>query len=111
MPLEVQKLLIQEKLSIGHARVLIGNQNAIVLAQEIIKKRLSVRQTEQILKNDNTKQLEKSDDTRNLENLLSQKTGLKVTLKFNEKNKKGTISFACENLEQFDHFIGKIKAF
>ena len=110
LPLEVQKLLIQDKLSIGHARVLIGNHNAIDLAQVIIKKRLSVRQTEKILKNNESKQVEKSDDTRNLENLLSQKTGLKVTLKFNEKNKKGTILFACENLEQFDHFISKIKA-
>ena len=111
LPLKVQEYLIQEKLSIGHARVLIGNENAIVLAQEIFKKKLSVRQTEKIIKKNVKKDSFKTQDTQNLEHLLSEKTGLKVTLKFSEKTKKGTISFAYENLEQFDHFIDKIKSF
>ena len=43
-------MIKNEKISQGHAKVLIGLDNALLLAEKIIKKKLSVRQTESLVR-------------------------------------------------------------
>ena len=44
LPIEVLKLIEEQKLSSGHAKILVGLENAIYVANKIIEKKLSVRQ-------------------------------------------------------------------
>ncbi len=110
LPLEVQKFLIDEKLTIGHARALIGKKDAIQLSKEIIKKNLTVRDIEKNIKK-NKKIKSQDENNLNLEKEISEKIGLKVKVNFNKKTKKGSISLICNNLDQFDHVIKKLKLF
>ena len=50
LPQEIIELIIEEKLSQGHAKILVGLDNAILLAKKIISKKLSVRQAESLVR-------------------------------------------------------------
>ena len=50
LPIEVIKLLEEQKISQGHAKVLVGLQNAFQLAKKIVDKKLSVRQAESLVR-------------------------------------------------------------
>ena len=113
LPSEVLKLIEEKKISQGHAKILVGLENASVIAKKIADKKLSVRQSEnlvriykspkkfKIIRNDtNIKALEKS---------LEEKTGLKVSI-HHKKNKKGTLSFEYNSNDQLDRLVMVIKA-
>ena len=113
LPSEVIKLIEDKKISQGHAKILVGLENASVIAKKIADKKLSVRQSEnlvriykspkkfKIIRNDtNIKALEKS---------LEEKTGLKVSI-HHKKNKKGTLSFEYNSNDQLDRLVMVIKA-
>ena len=100
------------KISQGHAKVLIGLENALLLAEKIIKKKLSVRQTEnlaRLLKN-NPKKIYKSKDPNIIatENVLSEKLGMRVVLN-SKKNNSGILSFEYKGSDQLDRLIKIIK--
>ena len=99
-------------LSAGHARSLIGLNNAIDLAKTIIKKKLSVRQSEILVKQFKNKKFKviskKDSNILDLQNNLEEKTGLSVTIN-NKKNNSGSISFVYQDLEQLDKLINSIK--
>ena len=113
LPDDVIKLIETKKLTAGHAKVLVGLENASFVASKIIEKKLSVRQAEsfvKIFKNKKHK-LNKSKDTNiiALELSISNKVGLNVDIKNNNRN-KGTISFEYKDLDQLNKIIDIIKA-
>jgi ParB family chromosome partitioning protein len=116
LPTDIIKLIENKKLSAGHAKILVGLENASFVANKIIEKNLSVRQAENFVKifkskinkkvndNKNTKDI----NVRNLENSLTEKIGLSVTIKNNKKN-KGFITFLYNDLEQLNRIVEILK--
>ncbi len=113
LPREVIELVEINKISQGHAKILVGLQNAYFLARKIIDKSLSVRQTEllvRIFKNKKIpKHTSKDPNLKKLESTIINKTGLNVTIK-NKKNNTGSISFEYKNLEQLNRILELIKS-
>ena len=112
LPPEVLKFIEEKKISPGHAKILVGLDNALFVANKIIEKKLSVRQAENFVKIFKKKaSVSKSIDPniKNLEENISNKIGLSVSIKNNKKN-KGTISFAYHDLDQLNKIIDIIKA-
>ena len=111
LPEDIQNLIISDKLSIGHVRPLVGRTDAVSLAKEIVRRNFSVREVETYIKSlENKKSLsEKQNNYEEIENKLTEKIGLKIKIQFNPKSEKGSIKISCENLEQFDDLIEKIK--
>ena len=113
LPAEVILLIQENKITQGHAKVLVGLDNAHFLAKKIIKKKLSVRQAENLVKVFKTKTIPKSSakdsNLAELENLLKDKTGLNVTIK-NSKNNRGSITFEHKDLDQLNRIIQIVKS-
>ena len=113
LPGDVLDLIETKKISAGHAKILVGLQNASFVAQKIIEKKLSVRQSENFVKIFKKKKgfYVKSHDPniQNLERSISDKIGLNVTIKNNKKN-KGTITFVYHDIEQLNKIIDIIKS-
>ena len=112
LPAEVLIMVETGDLSAGHARSLIGINNSLELAKKIIQKKLSVRQSEVLLrqfKNKKFKLVSKKDSNiLELQKSLEEKTGLSVSIN-NKKNNTGTITFEYRDLEQLDKLINTIK--
>ena len=113
LPNEVVILIEENKISQGHAKVLVGLDNAHFLAKKIIEKKLSVRQTENLVKVFRTKKISKFKSTdpnlTDLENLLKDKTGLNVFIKNNKQN-RGSITFEHKDLDQLNRIIQIVKS-
>ena len=111
LPIDVQKLIEEKKISVGQVRPIIGHKNCSSLAKTIISKNLNARQVEQLLKNEKTithkNKTEPDINIINLEKELEASIGLKTSIK--DKNGKGRISFDYRNLDQLDELISKIK--
>ena len=112
LPEEVLAMLASGSLSAGHARTLIGLNNASEIGKKIIKRKLSVRQSEVLarqLKDKKFKLVHKKDSNiLDLQKDLEEKTGLSVSIS-NKKNNSGTISFEYRDLDQLDKLINTIK--
>tara|TARA_B100000029_G_scaffold159410_1_gene155057 strand:+ start:1668 stop:2516 length:849 start_codon:yes stop_codon:yes gene_type:complete len=112
LPEDVLKMIEDENITAGHARSLIGLQNSTEIAKQIFQKKLSVRQTEVLVKqfrNKKFKLIHKKDaNILDLQRVLEEKTGLSVTIN-NKKNNSGTVSFYYKDLEQLDRIINTIK--
>ena len=112
LPGKLIDMIRHEKISQGHAKILIGLENSLMLAEKIIKKKLSVRQTEslvRLLKNVSTKNYKKKDpNTSATESALTDKLGMRVFIN-NRKNNSGTLTFEYKGLDQLDRLIGVIK--
>jgi ParB family chromosome partitioning protein len=113
LPAEVVKLIETQKLSAGHAKILVGLENASFVAIKIVEKKLSVRQAEKFVKIFKSKKLKKTDtddvNIKELENSISNKIGLSVSIQ-NKKNNKGKISFEYKSLDQLNKIIEIIKS-
>ena len=113
LPSDVLSLIETKKLSTGHAKILVGLENASYVAQKIIEKKLSVRQSEnfvKIFKKKKGSHVRSTDpNIQNLEKSISDKIGLNVSIKNNKKN-KGTITFAYHDIEQLNKIIDIIKS-
>ena len=112
LPSEVIDLIKNNKLTQGHAKILVGLENAYFLAKKIIEKNLSVRQTENLVKIFKTNKVpkfnKKDPNIKNLELSLIEKIGLNVLIKNNKKN-AGSITLEYKNLEQLNKLIEVIK--
>jgi len=112
LPIEVVDLIKNNKLSQGHAKILVGLENSSFLAKKIIEKRLSVRQAENLVKIFKTTKIPKfkvkDPNLKNLELNLSDKIGLNVLIK-NNKNNTGSITLEYKNIEQLNKLIEVIK--
>jgi len=113
LPKEVVDLIKNNKLSQGHAKILVGLDNAYFLAKKIIEKELSVRQTENLVKIFKTKNIlkfnVKDPNLKHLESILAGKIGLNVFIK-NKKNNTGSLILEYKNLEQLNKLIEVIKS-
>ena len=113
LPDEVIKLIETQKLTAGHAKILVGLENASFVASKIIEKKLSVRQAENFVKIFKNKKYKASSskDTNiiALELSISNKIGLNVDIKNNKRN-KGKISFEYKDLDQLNKIIDIIKS-
>ena len=113
LPKEVIEMIENNKLSQGHAKVLVGLENASFLANKIIDKKLSVRQTENLIRVFKTKKIlkyiSKDANLSQLESSLKDKIGLDVFIK-NKRNNTGSISFEYKELDQLNRLIMIIKA-
>ena len=112
LPQEIIELIIDEKLSQGHAKILVGLDNAVLLAKKIVSKKLSVRQTEglvRVLKSYSRGSSNRKDpNILNLEEELSNKIGMRVFVK-NKKNNTGTITLEYKAADQLDRLVEIIK--
>ena len=112
LPDDVLLMVEQENLSAGHARTLIGLNNSVDIAKKIIQKKLSVRQSEILVKQFRDKKFklvsQKDSNILDLQKDLEEKTGLNVSIN-NKKNNSGIISFEYRDLEQLDKLINIIK--
>ena len=113
LPLDVIKLIEIQKLTAGHAKILVGLENSSFVANKIVEKKLSVRQAEsfvKIFKNKRQKPNNVKDaNIKDLEILVSNKIGLNVLIK-NTKNNKGKIIFEYKGLDQLNKIIDIIKS-
>ena len=113
LPLEVIKLIERQKLTAGHAKILVGLENSSFVANKIVEKKLSVRQAEsfvKIFKNKRQKPNNIKDiNIKDLEISISNKIGLNVLIK-NKKNNKGKITFEYKGLDQLNKIIDIIKS-
>ena len=113
LPQEVLNFVENKKISVGHAKILVGLDNAEFIANKIIEKKLSVRQAENFVKifkkKPSFKNREKDPNINDLERSIIDKTGLNVSIKNNKKN-KGTITFAYHDGDQLNKIIDVIKS-
>ncbi len=113
LPDEVVKLIENQKLSAGHAKILVGLENAIFVARKIIENKLSVRQAENLVKLFKNKKQKptnlKDTNIMHLEMSIVNKVGLNVEIK-NKKNNQGKISFEYKDLDQLNKIIDIIKS-
>jgi len=113
LPNDVIKLIETQKLTAGHAKVLVGLENASFVAAKIVEKKLSVRQAENFVKIFKIKKQRSSGhkdaNIRALENSISDKIGLNVIIKNNKRN-KGTITFSYSEIDQLNKIIEIIKS-
>ena len=113
LPEEVLKLVENKKLSAGHAKILVGLENANFVANKIIEKKLSVRQSENFVKifklNKVSIKNNKNPNIKALEMSLIEKIGLNVIIN-NKKNNKGKIIFEYKDLDQLNKIIDIIKS-
>ena len=113
LPKEVLELIENNNLSQGHAKILVGLENALFLSKKIIEKKLSVRQAENLVRIYKTKnipkRLSKDPNLKQLEASLIDKIGLNVLIQ-NKKNNSGIISFEYKNLDQLNRIIDLIKS-
>ena len=113
LPVEVIKLIEAQKLTAGHAKILVGLENASFVANKIIEKKLSVRQAENFVKifKNKRQRPNKSKDAniKDLELSVSDKVGLNVVIQ-NNKNNKGKVTFEYKDLDQLNKILDIIKS-
>ena len=113
LPIDVLNYVEQKKITAGHAKILVGLENASFIAEKIIEKKLSVRQTENFVKIFKTKKslknISRDPNIKNLENEIIEKIGLRVIIKNNKRN-KGSITFSYNDIDQLNKIIEVIKS-
>lgn len=117
LPEDVRKLVVEGKLSAGHARTLVNAKNASALADKIIREGLSVRQAEQLAQNSSEGDVSaktrvpqaKSADIQAVETRLEEMLGFKTSLKYKE-NGSGSIRISFKNLDQLDSICKRLES-
>ena len=117
---KVKPLLESRQLEMGHARALLGISNAVQqldAARQVVKKGLSVRETERLVKHmlensggkKQAKQASSGDaDIRRLEIEVSEKIGAKVSVKHTKKG-SGKVVISYNSLDELDGILKHIK--
>ena len=109
---EIHQMIIDGKITMGHARALIGVPDAVEKAKEIIEKKLSVRDVEKSTSNfkeKRKKQSGKDPNIADLEKELSDKIGLKTEIEFNENGSSGSLKLFYSDLNQLDEIMKRLK--
>ena len=109
----VLKLIETKKITPGHAKILVGLNNAEFIASKIVEKGLSVRQAENFVKIFKIKKgslkVSKDSNIHALETSIMEKIGLNVLIK-NKKNNTGTLVLEYKDLDQLNKIIEIIKS-
>jgi len=108
LPTVVQDMLIDGRLTVGHARALVPARNALALAKQIVAKGLSVRQTEELVKRGEVPvkkasiESKKDSDTVSLESDLTANLGMKVNISHKTGTESGIISISYKTFDDLD---------
>ena len=112
LPSEVIEFVKENKITPGHAKILVGLDNCLFISKKIILKKLSVRQTENLVrvyKTPKNKVISNKDpNIKHLEQDLAEKIGINIEIK-NRKNNKGSITFNYNELDQLNRIIELVK--
>ncbi len=112
LPKKILNFIEEKKLSSGHARLLIGREDALDIANLIISKHLSVRQVEQLFRKKVSKKAAFKIEDLEIDSLpkkLSNVLGLKVKIDYEKNTKKSQTSIFCSNLDQLNDLIEKLE--
>ena len=113
LPKSVLKLIETQKLTPGHAKILVGLDNSQFVANKIVEKNLSVRQSENFVKIFKTKKYShkraKDANLQVLETSIREKIGLNVLIK-NKKNNSGSLLLEYKDLDQLNKIVEIIKS-
>jgi ParB family chromosome partitioning protein len=113
LPEAVLKLIESKKITPGHAKILVGLNNAEFVANKIIEKNLSVRQSENFVKIFKIKKKSlkalKDVNLQSLESSIREKIGLNVFIK-NKNNNNGSLVIEYKDLDQLNKIIEIIKS-
>lgn len=114
LPEDVQTYLSEGRLTAGHARALIGHPQASVLARDVIQRKLSVRETEKLVKTPEPKKnvgeskprsASKDADTVQIENELAAALGMKVSIDHKSGGEGGKLTLNYQSLDQLDDLL------
>jgi ParB family transcriptional regulator, chromosome partitioning protein len=113
LPIEVLKFVEDKKITAGHAKILVGLDNSLFVANKIIEKNLSVRQSEnfvKIFRKKNKSYLTNNKDPNilSLEAQIREKIGLNISIK-NKKNNSGSIILDYKGFDQLNKILDIIK--
>ena len=112
LPVKIIKMIEDKLITSGHAKILVGLENAEYIANKVLEKKLSVRQTEnlvKIFKKKNKKNVNYKDvNISELEKNIAEKIGLNVVIK-NDKRNKGSITFFHKEIDQLNKIIEIVK--
>ena len=118
LPESVQNMVVDGRLSAGHARALLSVSDPEHVAAAIIHQGLSVRDVERIVQRETQAEAEpsiaqpkaakaKDADTRSLEQALTNVLGLNVLI--DHRGEKGEVRIRYKTLEQLDHLCQRLK--
>lgn len=116
LPNAVQDMMIDGRLTAGHARALVPADNALTLAKQVVEKGLSVRQTEALVKRGDVRakatrsKTQKDSDTVSLETDLSANLNMKVSIAHKEGSETGVISISYKTLDDLDALCQMLSA-
>ena len=115
LPKAVQNMVEDGRLSSGHARALVGKDNAEKLAEKIIAEGLSVRDTEKLAQSDDhEKRKDKSSPNKKdvntvaLEEEITRILGMSVTIQSASKAGQGSLKIQYKNFDQLDDVIHRL---
>ena len=113
LPAEVINLIERQKLTAGHAKILVGLENANFVANKIIEKKLSVRQAESLVRvfkmKKGSSKNSRDPNLQSLESSIIEKIGLKVFIKNTKKN-SGAITIEYKDLDQLNKIVKILKS-
>ena len=109
LPAEVQELVKDGKISAGHARALVGTENPLALAKQIIDKDLNVRQTEDMVAKQKEPKspkpkAEKNTDLADIERDLVKSLGLRIKITPNKQG-GGKVVLQYSSVAELDMII------
>ena len=111
LPDSIKEMIVDGRLTAGHARTLVGAPNPEQLAKEILSGGLNVRQAEKKAATPKAppKKATKDADTKALESSVSNSLGMAVEI--DHKGSKGTVKIHYKNLEQLDEIMRRLNTF
>ncbi|MBP3687535.1 MAG: ParB/RepB/Spo0J family partition protein [Alphaproteobacteria bacterium] len=114
LPADVQEMIKNNSITAGHARALIGMDNAKEIADKIVSKGLTVRQTEDLVNSIKNKALQKiakavkkDPSIKELEKDLTKSIGLKVRINAGQNN-SGRISIEYNNPAELNSILERL---
>ena len=126
LPPAVQAMVIDGRLSAGHARALINASDPVALAERVMSGGLNVRQTEALVRDAGAGKVDgpgagagtaakiaaavKDADTRALEAAVAARLGLATAISYGADTGRGVISFKFQSLEELDALLEKLGA-
>lgn len=113
LPDEVHNMILQGKLTAGQARPLIGHEDAVALAKQVVEQGLSAREVERLARHEAaaekpSKKPEKSSDIKALEKKAKDVLGLRLAVDWDEASEKGAIKFTVSSFAQLDMILEKL---
>lgn len=110
LPEEVKSMVVDGRLSAGHARALLTSENPMLLAKTVTDRGLSVRETERLVKGNvvkkpaspNESKPHKDADTKALENDIGANLKMAVSILHETGGESGTLTIRYKTLDQLD---------